>query len=65
MTADSITRSTTGCGATGTGEYAPIPPVFGPGVAVSDALEVLRRRERAGGVGIAVAHARGARSPAR
>ena len=31
---------------TGAGEYAPMPPVFGPGVAVAQPLVVLRRRER-------------------
>ena len=31
---------------TGAGEYAPMPPVFGPAVAVAQPLVVLRRRER-------------------
>ena len=35
------------CGSiSATGENAPMPPVFGPGVAVADALEVARGRER-------------------
>ncbi len=44
-TAASITMAMTSSPAIGTGEYAPMPPVLGPVVAVADALEVLRRRQ--------------------
>ena len=37
---------TTSSGSHGRGEYAPIPPVFGPGVAVADPLEVLCGQQR-------------------
>ena len=42
----STTSSTRSAGAHGSGEYAPMPPVFGPVVAVVRALEVLRGHER-------------------
>ena len=49
---DAIT-SRTSSSVPGTGEKLPMPPVFGPGVAVADPLVVARGRERDGALAVA------------
>ncbi len=45
FTTSSTIDAVTSAGSHGSGEYAPMPPVLGPGVPVADPLEVLRGKQ--------------------